>query len=176
MKIHECEKQLKKLIKNYECLEERNKDILNILERMDRNNITIKNVYEILDIIDSMRKYIPLNILKEVESCFDDFDITAVYTIQDRIMDIHDLFNNNGISFNCRYTNEIKDSNMIISEKNHFNKIYRLYKFLDKYIYPKLFNPENADIDEVFKACMDAKNIIWEYALSLEVPTEPDYV
>ena len=39
----------------------------------------------------------------------------------------------------------------------------------------RLYKARDANVNDVFNACMKAKNEIWEYIISLELPTKPDY-
>ena len=169
MKVYECENQLKKITDSYYIILKEYDSIIYKVSKLDKNNISNKDVYYILNSIYQIRKYLPRNILKDLESYFDCFDISDIDAIQSLIIKVKKIFNDN------KFGDEMNAISKVKNKENHFERIYELYKFLYEYVYPNSYDLVNANVNDVFNACMKAKNEIWEYIISLELPTKPDY-
>ena len=185
MKIIDCEKQLKKDFDLFNKLSLYNEEMCNIIIDMDKQNIDINKVSMLVNILVKPYKILPHDICNEIDNCFKDFEISEVIKILDNAkQSLEELSNIFNMDKDDMFTREIKHrigsidylkSTKILSDfKIDIRSIDTVLNLCLRNFHIDRIK-EAIDLQKLFYACTNAKMIIWDYIVSLELPTKGDY-
>ena len=172
MRIYDCENQLTRIMKKYTKLSEINKNISDRIIYIN-NNLCADDILYIIKQIHRSFDTIPINLYKQIKSYFkfsSDIIDSEIENIKLSIKHFTQLFNTKLIDSNL--INQRLSS--IENQEDTFSKLNLFLDFISKCLNTS-YEFKYIDLVVLYKACIEAKSIIFDYMISLELPTESDY-